>query len=145
MITKYKQQANQSFVYMTVCFVIGLVCVATACLSNPPIFLSVTLAIVTVLAFSFAVVFYFRGCSFWAEAKGYTSVVFLAAIFGLVGVAILLALLPDESNPARLAEEESYTGPRCVDCNSRIAPGMRICPKCGWTQPAQDLGKPITA
>ena len=25
--------------------------------------------------------------------------------------------------------------PRCVSCEELIAPGTRICPKCGWTQP----------
>ena len=29
----------------------------------------------------------------------------------------------------------SSTGPRCVACNTLIAAGMRLCPKCGWTQP----------
>jgi hypothetical protein len=139
MIIKYKHEANRSFIYMAVCLVVGLVLVGVACISNAPIILGVIMAVTTVLAFILAIIFYFRGCNFWAEAKGYSSVVFLAAFFALVGVAILLFLLPDQSNAARLAEEESYTGPRCVACSSRIPPGKRYCPKCGWTQPAQDM------
>jgi hypothetical protein len=139
MIIKYKQQANKSFLYMAACLVIGTVLVAFAYASNPPTILGVIVAVLTVLAFVFAVIFYFRGCHFWAEAKGYSSAVFLAVFFALVGVAILLSLLPDKSNPAKLAEEENYIGPRCVACDSRIPPGTRYCPKCGWTQPAQDM------
>ena len=26
-------------------------------------------------------------------------------------------------------------GPRCVRCQTPIEPGVRVCPKCGWTQP----------
>ena len=145
MIPKFKQQANKSFIYMAVCLIVGFILTGIACAVNAPIILGVTMAVITVLAFVFAIIFYFRGCNYWAEAKGYTSVVFLAAFFALIGVAILLALLPDQSNPARLAEEENYPGPRCVACDSRIQPGTRYCPKCGWTQPAQDMVDHVVA
>ena len=30
-------------------------------------------------------------------------------------------------------------GQRCVRCQTPIEPGVRVCPKCGWTQPVSEV------
>jgi hypothetical protein len=41
-----------------------------------------------------------------------------------------------ESGPDNLKAVELGPGKRCVACNEEIPEDAKICPKCGWTQPA---------
>ena len=53
---------------------------------------------------------------------------------GGYGAAYIFRRRPSKG---RLADkpEAPYQGPRCVCCEQPIASGVKICPKCGWTQP----------
>jgi hypothetical protein len=41
-----------------------------------------------------------------------------------------------ERGPDNLKASEFGPRKRCVDCNEEIPADAKVCPKCGWTQPA---------
>ncbi len=157
MIAKYEKQAIKSAVWFGISIGVFVICVFLAMLiANMPVGLGIFLATGFAAACVAALVFYFRGCTYLGWAKGYTTATFLVLflpplLFIIPGTAMLIAviellilpttviLLKDKSNPAKEAEEEKYQGARCVCCGIRISPVIKICPKCGWTQPAADI------
>lgn len=156
MIVKHEKQAIKSAVAFAIAAVVLLLCIGLAmAIQDEPIGLGIFLALTFAASLVAMMVLYFRGCYYLAKSKGYTTTVFLvlflppilALIHGFLIIALVvwvlilpvtLFLLEDKSNPAKEAEEEKYQGPRCVCCGIRISPVVKICPKCGWTQPALD-------
>ena len=132
MIVKYEKQAIHSAKWFAISTAILFVCITLSmATNNMPTGFGIFLALSAVGAGIAMLIFYFRGWHLLAKAKGYSPG------FSLLGV--FLFLLEDKSNPAKEAEEEKYQGPRCVCCSIRISPAIKICPKCGWTQPAADV------
>jgi hypothetical protein len=108
-----------------------------------------------------SVILYCRAILCLCKAKGYSSAIFVSVFLGpfialflrswpgwaaLVGVVlgplfplILAFALKDRSNPIRDQDELKYQGARCVQCNGRIPATVKLCPHCGWTQPACDV------
>jgi hypothetical protein len=62
-----------------------------------------------------------------------------AVVANILGSLAALFLLREFKHSAIIetgtAGEEEYMGPRCVSCRAPIQPSVKICPKCGWTQP----------
>jgi hypothetical protein len=154
MIAKYEKQAIKSAVAFGIAAGVALVSMLVAmAMTNEPIGLGIFLTLTLAGGLLAMLILYFRACFYLAKAKGYTTIVFLilfappllalfpglalvAGVIELVILPVTLLLLEDKSNPAKEAEEEKYQGPRCVCCNIRISPTLKVCPKCGWTQPA---------
>lgn len=67
------------------------------------------------------------GGSFW--------IFYGAILFG--AVQLLIGLDQDRRRRREAADEidETYAGPRCVNCSAPIETGAKTCPQCGWTQP----------
>ena len=132
MIAKYERQAIDSVKWFAVSFGVFIVCIILAmAIDKIGIGIGIFLALCFVAAGISMLIFYFLGFFYFAKAKGYSE--------GMSLLGVILFFLDDVSNPAKEAEEEKYQGPRCVCCNIRISPMLKICPKCNWTQPVADI------
>jgi hypothetical protein len=69
----------------------------------------------------------------------------IVALALAIGFSVVEALSPSAraNRRERKAEEErqakedaQYQGPRCVSCLAPIQAGIKLCPKCGWSQPS---------
>jgi amino acid transporter len=161
MIERYQKQSISSAIWFAAASVTAVFCTVAAKMNTKPaIFIGIVLAIVFVTACLATVIFYCRAVLFLARAKGHSSAVFTSIFVGpflalfllnwmnwaiIVGVLLgpclplaLAFLLPDKGNPNRDQDEAKYQGARCVQCNGRIPPVVKLCPHCGWTQPACD-------
>ena len=132
--------------------------------SKPAIFFGLAVAILFVTAGIAAVFFYCRAILTLAQARGPSSAGFTSMFVGpflalfllnwitlaiIVGVLlgpclplIIALLLPDKGNPTRDQDDARYSGARCVQCSGRIPAIVKLCPHCGWTQPAGDTIAP---
>jgi hypothetical protein len=129
MIAKYEKQAIKSGMWFAGAAGVALVSMLVAmAMKDEPIGLGIFLAMTFVGGLLAMLILYFRGWYYLARARGYSA--------GVSLLGPILLVMEDKSNPAKEAEEEKYQGPRCVCCNIRISPTLKVCPKCGWTQPA---------
>lgn len=62
----------------------------------------------------------------------------IAALFHFVHLLLTYRKLRPKRERKIEQQSDDYQGPRCVACNAPIQLAVRLCPSCGWTQPASD-------
>src|SRR5258708_26255075 len=140
MILKYKEQSIRAFTRSAIaagCWV--LVIILDLAVNNAPAIMDIFLVVLMASCFVGSFLYYSQGILNMIKAKGYNPFWYLTIIFFLITPVLLFLMLDDASNQAKEAEEERYTGARCVSCDARIGSSLRFCPACGWTQPQREL------
>ncbi|MDB6066252.1 MAG: hypothetical protein JWR26_2460 [Pedosphaera sp.] len=140
MILKYQNQMKTGFNRFGIAAVAGVVLVAIdRAMKDAPALLGIFFAALIISAFVAAFIFYSQGVLGMIKAKGYNPFWYVTIILFGVGPVIIFPFLDDASNPTKEAEEDRYTGARCVSCDGRIGSSFKLCPICGWTQPQREL------